>query len=101
MEPQTAKATITSKHSARGGEKGHVSVRSANVWAPTTCQVPFLQRGDHRWPSFQKKKKSSEKTKVYMSRPLYSEEFKLKFSGILEKEMPVALYKYNWINIAF
>lgn len=50
MEPQTAKATITSKHSARGGEKGHVSVRSANVWAPTTCQVPFLQRGDHRWP---------------------------------------------------
>ena len=50
MEPQTAKATITSEHSARGGEKGHVSVRSANVWAPATCQVPFLQRGDHRRP---------------------------------------------------
>lgn len=32
--------------------------------------------------SFQRKKKSSEKTKVYLSRPLYSEEFKSKFSGI-------------------
>lgn len=50
MEPQTAKATITSEHSAGGGEKGHVSVRSANVWAPATCQVLFLQQGDHRQP---------------------------------------------------
>lgn len=44
MEPQTAKATITSEHGTGGGEKGHVSVRSASVGAPATCQVPFPQR---------------------------------------------------------
>lgn len=67
----------------------------------TIYMLSVKQKRRNLISSFQKKKKSSEKTKVYMSRPLYSEEFKLKFSGILEKEMPVALYKYNWINIAF
>lgn len=67
----------------------------------TIYMLSVKQKRRNLISSFQKKKKSSEKTKVYMSRPLYSEEFKLKFSGRLEKEMPVALYKYNWINIAF